>query len=106
MLRKRLFTWPIVTSKPRSQNLRNVSLKHNGKLKTRRNSKVDRTPCTLKMKKQPRRTSRKVPESNGKPNNITEELWWKDIHEPIGNIVEMIQNQFRILEAQEVSCNK
>jgi len=103
-VRKRLLTWPIVTLKPRrSQNVRKAT--HNQtyheKQRNRTNSKVDRMVRTAEKKKQPRCTTRTVPEVNELSKDVTEELWWKDIHEPIDNIVKIIQKQFHALEVKE-----
>jgi len=102
--KKRLITWPIVTLKSRrSQNVRKAThnQKYHEKQRTRANSKVDRMVRTGEKKKQPRCTTRTVPEANEQPSDVTEELWWKDIHEPIGNIVDIIQRGFRTLEVKE-----
>lgn len=58
-----------------------------------RNSPVNHTAHTVDLMKQATSATRTEPEKTSA--DITEELWWKDIHEPISNIVEIIQKQYR-----------
>jgi len=80
--------------------------KHNNRpvSSVERNSKVDLTiPTNKDTKNQTLYAICTVPQAEENPNDITEELWWKDIHEPIDKIVGIIQKQFRIFEVDEIT---
>lgn len=97
--RGRSSTWPVVLDEqPKQPKSTLPFIKWYRKRKKSRTCKSEKGMQSLLAK--PRERAQTITDIH-KERPKTEELWWKDIHEPIENIMETIQKKFREVDIND-----